>query len=212
MSTQAANDYDYEEKFQEELKKIPSNSLKHKLVAIRNLVVKRLALEKEFKSLNFKLEAKYEEMYAPVYKIRAQVIEGTQEVSVEEIKDQLANINLSDGNSTDSEKGVPQFWLKCLKNTAQFKHLINKKDEELLGNLKDIKCDFKENGSFTLSFYFAPNAFFDAPVLSREHILDSEKLTISKIVSSKIEWKSNEMNPTVEMKKKKTKNSKIKNF
>ena len=51
----------------EELGKITSNSLKYKLVAIKNLVVKRLALEKEFKALHHQLEAKYEGLYKPIY-------------------------------------------------------------------------------------------------------------------------------------------------
>ena len=55
------NEYDYEEKFQESLKKMTSNSLQQKLVAIRNIVVKRLTLEKEFKTHQFKLDSKYEE-------------------------------------------------------------------------------------------------------------------------------------------------------
>lgn len=204
MSSPSQPEYDYEEKFQEELKKIQSNSLKQKLVAIKNIVMKRLALEREFKALNFQLEAKYENLYRPIYEKRAKVIEGSQEVTVDEVKDQLANLSITGTDAPEAEKGVPQFWLKCLKNTAQFSH-INKKDEEVLSHLRDITCDFKENGTFTLLFHFNPNQYFDAPVITREFILDSDKLTISKIVSSKIEWKSEDLNPTVEKKKKKIK-------
>jgi hypothetical protein len=59
--------YDYEESFVEALKEVPTNSLKQKLVAIKNIVVKRLQLEKEFKALHNKLEHKYEQMYKPIY-------------------------------------------------------------------------------------------------------------------------------------------------
>ena len=205
------NDYDYEEKFQESLKTVKTNSLKQKLVAIKNLVVKRLALEKEFKGLHFKLEAKYEELYKPIYEKRAKIIEGVQEVSVEEIKDQLANITLTDVNAPNAEKGVPGFWAKCLKNSSQFGQDINKKDEEVLAFLKDITVDFQDNGSFKLNFVFNPNQFFDATVLTREFLLDAEKLSITKINATKIEWKNEDLNPTIEKKKKKIKNSKFEN-
>lgn len=77
----------------------------------------------------------------------------------------------------------------------------------MLLNLRDISVDFKENGSFVLNFYFAQNEFFDAEVLQRTFTLDVEKQSISKITSSKIEWKSEDVNPTIEKKKKKIKNS-----
>lgn len=208
MSSTANTEYDYEEKFVEALKTQTSNSLKQKLVAIRNIVVKRLALEREFKAIHFKLEAKYENLYKPIYDKRAKVIDGTQEVTVDEIKDQLSNLTVTDVNVPEGEKGIPQFWLKCLKNTSQFGHDINKKDEDVLTHLKDITCDFKENGSFSVHFVFNPNQYFDAPVLSRDFTLDPEKLTVSKITSTKIEWKNEDLNPTIEKKKKKIKNKK----
>lgn len=199
------HEYDYEEKFQESLKKTPSNSLKQKLVAIRNIVVKRLALEKEFKTHQFKLDSKYEELYKPYYQRRAKIVEGTQEVTVDEIKEQLSNVSLKDTNAPNGEKGIPNFWLTCLKHTAQFESIINANDEKVLSFLKDITCDYRDNGSFLLNFWFDKNAHFDHEVLTKEHFLDAQKLSITKIVSSKIEWKSEDLNPTVEKKKKKLK-------
>jgi nucleosome assembly protein 1-like 1 len=89
--------------------------------------MKRLALEKEFKALNFKLESKYEALYKPIYEKRVKVLDGTEEVTLDSIKEQLANVNINDSSTTESEKGVPQFWLLSLKNTAQFGQIINKK-------------------------------------------------------------------------------------
>ena len=203
----APTDYDYEEKFVETLKNVKTNSMKQKLVAIKKLVVKRLALEKEFKALHFKLEAKYEELYKPIYEKRAKIIDGTSPVNVENIQEQLSNITISDANAVNSETGIPEFWFKSLKNTSQVGALINKKDEEVLKFLRDITVDFQDNGSFKLHFHFAANQFFDASVLTREFLLDNEKLTIAKINSTKVEWKSEDLNPTIEKKKKKIKNS-----
>merc|ERR1712170_260169 len=80
--------------------------------------------------------------------------------------------------------------------------------EGVLNFLRNVTCDFKENGNFTLFFHFDKNDYFDHEVLTREFILDEKKLTISKIVSSKIEWKSEDVNPTIEKKKKKIKKKK----
>merc|ERR1711976_298313 len=197
----------YEEKFTEALKEVSSNSMKIKLVAIKNIIQKRMALEKEFKALNFKLESKYEEMYKPIYEKRQQVIEGNSEVTVDEIKESLAKVNLDETAVESTEKGIPHFWLKALKN-SELGEMMNKKDEGVLPFLRNVTCDFKENGNFTLFFHFDKNDYFDHEVLTREFILDEKKLTISKIVSSKIEWKSEDVNPTIEKKKKKWTSSK----
>jgi len=74
--------------------------------------------------------------------------------------------------------------------------------------LTNVTADIKENGNFSLNFYFSPNEFFDFPVLTREHILNENDASISKIVSTEITWKSEDLNPTVVRKQKKVKNSK----
>jgi len=76
--------------------------------------------------------------------------------------------------------------------------------------LKDITCDLHETGSYKLNFIFDANEYFDHPVLQREFTLDDEKQTISKIISTKIQWKTEELNPTIEKKKKFVKNKKTK--
>jgi len=143
-------------------------------------------------------------------KKRAKVVEGTQEVTVDEIKDQLSNIAITDINSPNAEKGIPEFWSKCFKNSSQFGTIINKNDEKVLSHLKDVTCDLQETGSYTLNFIFETNQYFDHPILKREFLLDVEKQSISKIVSTKIQWKSEELNPTIEKKKKVVKNKKTK--
>jgi len=129
------------------------------------------------------------------------VINGEHTVTNEDIAEQLKNLQLKETTET-TEKGIPQFWLKCLKNSHQFKSLITAKDEEVLINLSDITVDIQENGNFSICFKFNPNAYFDHTELKREFILD-EKLEINKINSTKIVWKSEELNPTIEKKKEK---------
>ena len=87
--------------------------------------------------------------------------------------------------------------------------MINDKDKNILKKLKLIKCTPEENGNFTLEFFFEPNDYFTNEVLKREFILD-EDYDIKEIKSDEIQWKSDEVNPTIEIKQKKVKNKRTK--
>ena len=87
--------------------------------------------------------------------------------------------------------------------------MINDKDKNILKKLKLIKCTPEENGNFTLEFFFEPNDYFTNEVLKREFILD-EDYDIKEIKSDEINWKSDEVNPTIEIKQKKVKNKRTK--
>jgi len=202
MST---TEYDQEVAFNEEIAKVTDENIKTKLRQIKELVVKRINLEKEFRKEQAKLEAKYEEQYAPLYQERSDIVNGTKKVKASDVKDILNGVIPLE--SEEKEQGIPDYWLTCLKNTTHFSEMINKKDEAVLKYLKDITLKFKENGDFSLFFHFNQNNFFKHTdfILHRHFILD-EKQTIKKIESSKIEWENEDVNPTVERKKKKLKN------
>ena len=57
--------------------------------------------------------------------------------------------------------------------------------------------------------FFEPNDYFTNEVLKREFILD-EDYDIKEIKSDEIQWKSDEVNPTNEIKQKKVKNKRTK--
>ena len=61
-------------------------------------------------------------------------------------------------------------------------------------NLYEISCDFKQNGNFTLSFFFNQNIYFFNEELTKEFIVDS-KNKIKKIISSDINWKHDDLKP-----------------
>merc|ERR1712037_901675 len=175
-----------------------SHSLKKKLVAMKNIVVKRLQIEKEFKDLHNKLEAKYETMYKPIYEKRAKVI------NVQDIQEGMTKLNITDTTSNpedNKEAGIPEYWGKCIAHTDQFGQITNEKDKKILKNLTNLTADIKDNGDFTLNFHFTSNEYFDATLVTREHILNQKDCSIEKIVSTEIAWKSEEMNPTVKKKK-----------
>jgi nucleosome assembly protein 1-like 1 len=196
-------EYDQEKAFNEEIAKITDENIKEKLIKMKELVVKRIQLEREFRVEQNKLEAKYEAIYAPIYKDRSAIINGEKTITADEVKDVLKDVKVE--SDENKETGIPEYWLTCLKNTNQFGELINSKDESVLKHLKDITLEYKEDGNFSVFFHFTPNDFFQGTVLYRNFILD-EKQNIKKIESSKINWASEEVNPTVAKKKKKLKN------
>ena len=202
--------YDYEDQFVEALKGITDNNLKKKLVAIKKLVCERMALEKDFKKEHNKLEYKYEQLYKPFYERRQKIVEGEEKPDIEQIKDKLAELKINEEEAKtekENEKGVPDFWYKCLENCQDI--MINDKDKDILKKLKLIKCTPEENGNFTLEFFFEPNDYFTNEVLKREYILD-EDYDIKEIKSDEVNWKSDEVNPTIEIKQKKVKNKRTK--
>jgi nucleosome assembly protein 1-like 1 len=202
--------YDYEDQFVEALKGITDNNLKKKLVAIKKLVCERMALEREFKKEHNKLEFKYEKLYRPFYERRQKIIEGEEKPDIEQIREKLAELKINEEEAKaekENEKGIPEFWYKCLENCQDI--MINEKDKNVLKKLKLIKCTPEENGNFTLEFFFEPNEYFENEVLKREFILD-EDYDIKEIKSDEIKWKSDEVNPTIEIKQKKVKNKRTK--
>jgi len=195
-----------EKEFQEELKNETSKSLKVKLVTIKNLVVERLALEHDFKLQAAKLQSKYEDIYKPNYDNRQKVVSGDLEPTFDENTKVWETKTVT---STGTEiKGIPDFWLRCIENNTSFGKLVNDKDKKVLKHLNNITIDNQLGFNFTLTFHFSPNEFFDHPTLTRTFTFDDKKSTIEKIVSTKINWKSEDLNPGIEKKKKKIKKGK----
>ena len=202
--------YDYEDQFVDDLKGINDNNLKKKLVAIKKLVCERMSLEKDFKREHNKLEYKYEQLYKPFYERRQKIIEGEEKPDIEKIREKLAELKINEEeakNEKEGEKGIPEFWYKVILNNQDI--MINDKDKDILKKLKLIKCTQEENGNFSLEFFFEPNDYFTNEVLKRNFILD-EDYDIKEIKSDEIKWKSDEVNPTIEIKQKKVKNKRTK--
>ena len=202
--------YDYEEQFTDALKSITDNNLKKKLVAIKKLVCERMSLEKDFKKEHNKLDYKYEQLYKPFYERRQKIIEGEEKPDFEKIREKLAELKINEEEAKkekEDEKGIPEFWYKVLLNNQDI--MINERDKDVLKKLKLIKCTPEENGNFSLEFFFEPNDYFTNEVLKREFILD-EDCDIKEIKSDEIQWKSDAMNTTIEIKQKKVKNKRTK--
>jgi nucleosome assembly protein 1-like 1 len=105
---------------------------------------------------------------------------------------------------------IENFWFEALDRSGEFEGQINKKDKEILSHLTNIKIalDPMAENNFTLLFNFAKNEYFNADVLERKHVFligSTGEPEIKRIESTKIEWLSDDKNPTIEMKKVKVK-------
>jgi hypothetical protein len=114
-------------------------------------------------------------------------------------------VQITDLNCTNAEKGIPDFWGNAIANCYQFKALINQNDRKILHFLRDVRVLYLENNSFSLVFHFEKNDFFDHETLTKTFKVNSISQVIEKIESTEIQWKSDDLNPTIEKKKKKIK-------
>jgi len=105
----------------------------------------------------------------------------------------------------NQENGIPNFWGTAIVNCFQFKALVNAKDRPILAFLKDIRVIYLQDNSFELHFIFNKNDFFDHELLKRTFKVDPATGYVNKIESTEIQWKSEDVNPTIEKKKKKIK-------
>lgn len=127
-------------------------------------------------------------------------------------------------------KGVPEFWSTVLRSAGTTMELIDECDEPILKSLTNITltyltpeqaqtADIKTGTiGFTLNFHFDDNEYFSDSVLTKTYklrltpddddVLNYEGPEIIECVGCKINWKSDEMNVTKTIIKKKQKNKK----
>jgi len=194
-----------EQAFIKELTNVTSDSLKYKLVALRNLFNEREILSKQFKKEQHALQASYEEKYKPIYFKRGLIVEGKDEVPVEDVTAEASKVGITDVYAASQEKGIPNFWGTAIANCFQFKAVVNAKDKLILTFLRDITVTYLPDNGFELVFSFDKNDYFDHETLRRTFKVNPSTGYVNKIESSLIQWKSEDQNPTIEKKKKKLK-------
>ena len=154
------------------------------------------------------LEAKYRELYAPLYVKRAEIVKG--EVDVVASKPDPENAGPHDDE--DPPQGIPDFWLCALRNHEALEQIIEERDEPALSHLLDItsrpltKEDAPKNEDedddeeeeeedevpkgFALEFHFAqPNPFFTNATLTKVyHMVDDEDPILEFSEGTEIDW------------------------
>lgn len=107
--------------------------------------------------------------------------------------------------TTIAEMGVPNFWSKAIENAKYF--YTNERDEGILKHLKNVRMELKaDKVSFTVYYTFDTNPYFSNADITKSYIFN-ESQELTKIESSTINWVSNEVNPTKNLKKTQKKSS-----
>ena len=152
------------------------------------------------------LEAKYRDLYAPLYVKRAGIVKGAEDVDATPGED--------DDETEEAPVGIPDFWLCALRNHEIFEQQITEKDEPALKFLNDITCtplqdlpvdekkkeeeddddeeeeeDDEPQRGFRLDFHFDENPYFSNEVLSKSyHMVDEEDPILESAEGTDIEW------------------------
>lgn len=77
----------------------------------------------------------------------------------------------------EQPKGIPDYWLRVLKNVDKLGPMIQQYDEPILRFLSDVSLKFSKPGqpvSYTFEFYFLPNPYFRNEVLTKTYIIKSK--------------------------------------
>lgn len=195
----------------------PAN-VRARVRALKNIHLKTLDIEKKYFQEVHALECKYEKLFEPLMKKRADIVKGTYEPkgAETEFKEELENVN---EKSDPSIKGIPEFWLTVFKNVDKIAATITEADEPILKHLIDVRLILKDNPmGFEIEFEFEPNNYFSNQILKKYYVLANEINPESpfeyegpEVVDCKgtqINWKSDDLNPTkrVSDKTKKNKN------
>lgn len=129
-------------------------SIRKRILGLKNLSKKNLAIEKELQKEIHELEKKYHLLHKPVYEKRSEIISGEYEPTNEEClrteKEQELDDDVPSPPETDEKesdtptKGIPEFWLTCLKNLPPLQEVITPDDDGALKHLFDIRYEYLE--------------------------------------------------------------------
>lgn len=180
-------------------------------------------LEKDFHNEILALEKKFAERCQALHTQRAEIISGKNEPTAELIEAGKATADKEEegvtkkGSKPDVKeiKGIPEFWLTCLKNHGRIAEIISERDEEALLSLVDITVKhFDDSNGYSLLFEFAENEFFSNNVLSKSYYFKNSEPTGSIVVDrtegTTIEWKEGKnLTVTIKARKHKVKGSTV---
>lgn len=183
------------------------------------------------------LNTKYQKLRTEkIFNTRKQYINGAASPKIEEIQKGKDIYEAEEFDEEDEEeyeteevqegleyKGIESFWLTALSNLKSCSSIISERDAEVLAYLKDIRCDYiplskDEEGEdvfgYSLIFEFGENPYFENTIITKSYYyaseVDYEGGLVYKYteVEEPIEWKSDALNPTVEVSVKKQKSKK----
>lgn len=192
------------------LKQLPAN-IRKRVYGLQGIQKEYAKVHEQYLDEMRELEKRYEELYAPYYEKRKDVIQGKVEPTEEEVSKGSKVMEVKEEGEepekTDESapKGIPDFWLTAMKNHEMVDETIFQRDEPCLKYLSDVRCknfDDPQKG-FTLIFQFDENPFFTNAELTKSyHLAEDDEILIEKCEGCTIDWKSGQ-DLTVTIKKKK---------
>ena len=199
--TDAELDEIEDKKNYEKINKIKSNSLKVKLLIVniyRNqiLKLKHTDLSKE----SYPLKQTYDKKYFDIYTKISDIV-STNDITLFEnllSEEDYKEYEINKEENTEI-KPIQNFWLNALENSKFFK--INENDKEVLEFLKSIKMEKIEEGKLKLIFEFFDNNFLNNKTISKIYNFDYENDgKVFKTDYDIINWKSDNVNPSLKKK------------
>lgn len=132
------------------------------------------------------LEAKYQNMYAPLYSKRYDIVNGITDVE----DDKEEKTEQDSKQESSEEKGVPGFWITAMTNNDFLRVQITERDEDALKFLKDIKWSRLDEGKgFKLDFFFNENPFFKKTLLTKTYyMVDENEPILERAAGTEIDW------------------------
>jgi nucleosome assembly protein 1-like 1 len=195
--------------------------VKRRIKALKNIQSEQLKYEKQYRAELAELEKKYLKIYEPLFEKRSSIVNGKVEPTdaeceredsdMEQDAEEKPEVKKEEKPSADPVKGIPEFWLTCLKTNAVIAELITERDEEPLKALTDIQLQYLDDSDgFKLSFFFNENEYFTNKVLTKiyrlENTGDYGNIIDGKAEGCDINWNEGKnLTVTVETKKQRRK-------
>jgi len=174
--------------------------VKSRVEKLKELHKTKVQITENYLTERAALEKKFNELYAPLYDERADVVNGKQDAQIASklaTHGKGANSAREDGDDNEDNTnltGVPEFWSCAMANIETISELLTERDNECILHLEDIKCqDFDDGRGFTLAFHFKDNAFFTNRALTKRYevpnlLLDDEPI-LKNVKGCEIDWK-----------------------
>eukprot|EP00241_Pyramimonas_parkeae_P005056 CAMPEP_0114253202 /NCGR_PEP_ID=MMETSP0058-20121206/16259_1 /TAXON_ID=36894 /ORGANISM="Pyramimonas parkeae, CCMP726" /LENGTH=381 /DNA_ID=CAMNT_0001367217 /DNA_START=72 /DNA_END=1217 /DNA_ORIENTATION=+ len=186
--------------------------IRDRVQALQTLQGEYDELEEKFQEEKAALEAKYAKLYDPLYSKRSDIVTGRVDVehSAESEAEPAQEVEeeAEGEEGPDKTVGIPEFWLRAMKNHELLEEQITAKDEGPLKYLVDVKSDKdlgEDEKGFRLHFHFLPNPYFSNSILTKSYyMVDENDPILERAEGTEINWKAGK-NVTVKVMKKKPK-------
>jgi nucleosome assembly protein 1-like 1 len=165
----------------------------NRIRVLQHLHVQHEEIENQESKEIAEITKKYQALFTPLYARRAEIINGTKDVTEEEVKSATEKYAIEGAQAANEVKGIPSFWLQVLKNSEFGEDLVQPHDEEALKALENITVEttHDEDGNettVTVTFHFGPNEYFENNILTRTFELEDDE--VKKTTATPIKWKT----------------------